>query len=53
MLRLIKRFVGAYRRYFILGPLAKLVEVCFDLVTPLVVASMIDVGVAGRDVDAV
>ena len=53
MLRLIRRFAGAYRRYFILGPLAKLVEACFDLITPLVVASMIDTGIAARDVDAV
>ena len=26
MLNLLRRFSGAYRRYFIIGPLAKLVE---------------------------
>ena len=49
MLNLLKRFSGAYRRYFFIGPLAKLVEACFDLITPLVVASMIDNGVGARD----
>lgn len=53
MLNLLSRFSGAYRRYFIIGPLAKLVEACFDLITPLVVASMIDNGVGARDMDSV
>lgn len=53
MLNLLKRFSGAYRRYFFIGPLAKLVEACFDLITPLVVASMIDNGVGARDMDSV
>lgn len=53
MLNLLKRFSGAYRRYFIIGPLAKLVEACFDLITPLVVASMIDNGVGARDMGSV
>lgn len=53
MLNLLRRFSGAYRRYFVIGPLAKLVEACFDLITPLVVASMIDNGVGARDMDSV
>lgn len=53
MLNLLRRFSGAYRWYFIIGPLAKLVEACFDLITPLVVASMIDNGVGARDMDSV
>jgi ATP-binding cassette subfamily B multidrug efflux pump len=53
MLNLLRRFSGAYRRYFIIGPLAKLVEACFDLITPLVVASMIDNGVGARDMGSV
>ena len=53
MLNLLRRFSGAYRRYFIIGPLAKLVEACFDLITPLVVESMIDNGVGARDMDSV
>lgn len=53
MLNLLRRFSGAYRRYFVIGPLAKLVEACFDLITPLVVASMIDNGVGARDMGAV
>lgn len=53
MLNLLKHFSGAYRRYFVIGPLAKLVEACFDLITPLVVASMIDNGVGARDMGSV
>ena len=52
MLNLLKRFSGAYRRYFIIGPLAKLVEACFDLITPLVVASMIDMHFCGVVVES-
>lgn len=46
---LLRRFAPAYRRYFVIGPLSKLVEVVFDLLTPLVVARMVDEGVAARD----
>lgn len=53
MLTLLRRFAPAYRRYFVIGPLSKLVEVVFDLLTPLVVARMIDEGVAVRAVDVV
>ena len=33
----------------ILGPLFKMLEASFELFVPLVVASMIDVGIGGRD----
>lgn len=52
MIELLKRFSRPYRRYFIAGPLSKLVEVGFDLCTPLVIALMIDRGVAMHDVGA-
>ena len=51
MIELLKRFSHPYRRYFVAGPLSKLVEVGFDLCTPLVIALMIDHGVAARDVN--
>ena len=53
MLTLLRRFAGAYRRYFIMGPACKLLEVFFDLLTPLVIARMIDEGVGARDLPAV
>lgn len=53
MLDLLKRFSGPYMRYFVLGPLCKLIEVFFDLLTPLVIARMIDRGVIAGDVHAV
>lgn len=53
MLTLLRRFAGAYRRYFIMGPACKLLEVFFDLLTPLVIARMIDEGVGARDLPVV
>ena len=53
MTKLFKRFAGAYRRDFIVGPAFKLLEVVFDLITPLVIARMIDEGVSTHDVGAV
>lgn len=49
MPELIKRFSSGYIRYFIIGPACKLLEVFFDLLTPLVIARMIDEGVGSRD----
>ncbi len=53
MLKLLKRFGGKFRRYMIIGPACKLIEVLFDLVTPLVIAQMIDRGIGTHDVQAV
>lgn len=49
MRRLI-RFLKPYRLQVILGPIFKLIEAIFELIVPLVMADMIDVGVATRDV---
>ncbi len=49
----IKRFMAPYRARVAIGILAKGVEVVFDLMTPVIVAQMIDLGVATRDVSAV
>ena len=49
MLELLRRFSGGFRRYFIIGPACKLLEVFFDLLTPLVIARMIDEGVGTHD----
>lgn len=49
-MRTILKFLADYRREAILAPLFKLLEACFDLFVPLVVAYMIDKGIANHDV---
>lgn len=53
MIELLRRFGGKFRRYMVIGPACKLIEVIFDLLTPLVIARMIDKGVGSHDVNAV
>lgn len=53
MIELLRRFGGKYRRYMVIGPACKLIEVIFDLLTPLVIARMIDKGIGAHDVSAV
>lgn len=53
MIELLRRFGGKYRRYMVIGPACKLIEVIFDLLTPLVIAQMIDKGIGAHDVSAV
>ncbi len=52
MFQLFRRFAGPYLLQIVVGPACKLIEVLFDLFTPLVISRMIDVAVAARDVDA-
>ena len=42
-------YLKDYKKESILGPLFKLLEASFQLIVPLVVASMIDVGIAGSN----
>lgn len=53
MIELLRRFGGKFRRYMVVGPACKLIEVIFDLLTPLVIAQMIDRGIGAHDVNAV
>ena len=53
MIELLRRFGGKFRRYMVIGPACKLIEVIFDLLTPLVIAQMIDKGIDAHDVNAV
>ena len=47
---ILRRFVfPKYRGKIVAGTLCKAVEVIFDLITPVIVASMIDIGVSNRD----
>ena len=53
MIELLRRFGGKFRRYMVVGPACKLIEVIFDLLTPLVIAQMIDKGIGSHDANAV
>ena len=53
MIELLRRFGGKFRRYMVIGPACKLIEVIFDLLTPLVIAQIIDKGIGAHDVSAV
>lgn len=53
MIELLRRYGGKFRRYMVIGPACKLIEVIFDLLTPLVIAQMIDKGIGAHDVNAV
>ena len=53
MIELLRRCGGKFRRYMVIGPACKLIEVIFDLLTPLVIAQMIDKGIGAHDVNAV
>ncbi len=43
------RYLASYKKECILGPLFKMLEATFELFVPLVVASIIDVGIADGD----
>lgn len=43
------RFLKPYRRELILGPFFKLLEAIFELIVPVVMASIIDRGIGGND----
>lgn len=53
MIELLRCFGGKFRRYMVIGPACKLIEVIFDLLTPLVIAQMIDRGIGSHDVNAI
>ena len=43
------RFLKPYARYLILGPFFKLLEAVFELIVPVVMARIIDIGIAQRN----
>ncbi len=47
MFKLAKKYLGAFKKELIIGPLAKLTEAIFELIVPLIMADIIDVGVNG------
>ena len=48
-MKIFLRCLGMYPKESILAPLFKLLEACFDLCVPLVVAAIIDRGIGGSD----
>lgn len=50
MLRL-RRFLDGYKKYLVLGPFFKLLEAIFELIVPLVMADIIDNGIANNDTE--
>ena len=48
-MKIFLRCLGMYPKESILAPLFKLLEACFDLCVPLVVAAIIDQGIGGND----
>lgn len=43
------KYLNHYKKESVLGPLFKLLEATFELFVPLVIANLIDVGIANRD----
>lgn len=48
-MRKLLRFIKEYKKETVLAPLFKLLEASFELFVPLVMAAIIDVGIANRD----
>lgn len=49
MLKRLTKYLGKYKKEVIIAPIAKLFETVTELIIPLLIASMIDVGVANHD----
>lgn len=43
------KYLNNYKKESVIGPLFKLLEACFELVVPLIMANMIDIGIKNRD----
>ena len=48
MIRLF-RYLKDYKKQVIFGPMFKIIEAIFELIVPLVMASIIDVGIVNND----
>jgi len=49
MLRRIFSYIGSYRKYLVLAVLCITAESLFELIIPLIMADIVDIGVAARD----
>lgn len=48
-MRKLLKYLTNYKKESIIGPLFKLLEACFELIVPLVMANIIDIGIANKD----
>ncbi len=48
-MKAVLKYLKSYKKEMVFAPLFKLLEACFELFVPLVVASIIDNGIAGKD----
>ncbi len=46
-MRTVLKYLGIYKKELVLSPLFKLLEAGFELIVPLVIASIIDIGIGG------
>ena len=51
MFKLYKKYLKYYKKEVFLGPLFKLLEAIFELIVPLIMASIIDKGINGGDIN--
>lgn len=49
----IARFLKNYKKQVILGPIFKLIEAIFELIVPLIMANIIDIGIKNKDISYV
>lgn len=49
----IARFLKKYRKQVILGPIFKLIEAIFELIVPIIMAKIIDIGINNSDISYV
>lgn len=47
MFKLAKKYLGGFKKELIIGPAAKLTEAVFELIVPLIMADIIDMGING------
>ncbi|MDD6022355.1 MAG: ABC transporter ATP-binding protein [Oscillospiraceae bacterium] len=50
MSKLIYRYLKLYKKEAVIGPIAKLTEAVFELIVPIVMSKIIDIGIAGADI---
>lgn len=49
----IARFLNDFKKQVILGPIFKLIEAIFELIVPLIMAKIIDIGIENKDISYV
>ena len=52
-MRRLLRYLKGYEKETVLAPLFKMLEACFELLVPLVVANIVDSGIAAGNIGAI